>query len=409
MKGGLFSDVFVAIDVGTTKICVLVARHMGDSFEIIGIGKSPSHGLKKGMVVDITKTVQSIKQAVAEAQLMAGCTIESAIIGISGSHIKSFTSHGIVPIKRGEITQNDVDNVLASARAVSVPEDQQILHVLPQYYVIDGQDRVYEPLGMFGIRLEAYVHIITGSIASVQNLIKCCEMAGVKVTDIVLEQLASAAAVLSPDERQLGVGIVDIGGGTSDIAIYQNGAIKFTAVIPIAGNQFTSDVAIGLRTTITEAERVKKEFGTIFVTEEQKEGYFELAGLDGEKQVAFIDQLVSIIRPRGQELLTLVQHTVVKNNLSPFITAGFVLTGGGSLLTGFPIAAQQILKVPIRLGKPRLQSMLLPSLEHPMYATGYGLLLCGMKKRDTATVDSLTLSGIGKIMTRMKSWISDFF
>jgi cell division protein FtsA len=410
MKRGLFSDIVATIDIGTTKIFVIIARYFGnESFEIIGIGQAPSQGLKKGMVVDIAQTVHSIKQAVAEAQLMAGCTIDSAVIGISGSHIQSFTSQAVVPIKKGEVTQADIDHVLSFAKAVAIGEDQQILHVLPQYYRIDGQEQLYQPLGMYGVRLEVYAHVITGSVASVQNLIKCCQMAGIAASDIVLEQLASAQAVLSADERQMGVGIVDIGGGTCDVAIYQHGAIKFTAVIPVAGNQFTNDVAVGLHTTISQAEQIKKEYGCLFLTKELEDRYFMVESIGGGSENIFIDQLISILRPRTIELLQLVKQIIDKNNLHSFITAGFVLTGGGALLTGLPLLAQQLLKVPVRIGKPRVTSVAYPTIEHPMYATGYGLLLCAVKKRDTANGQALTLSTISRLAIAMKSWISDLF
>ncbi len=251
-----------SIDVGTTKICVLIAQHLdGDQVEILGIGKAPSDGLRKGVVVDIAKTIRSIRLAVQEAELMAGVKIEFAAVGISGAHITTCNSHGVVPIKRGDITQQDIDSALAAAQAISILNGQQILHVLPQYFVIDGTERVHDPLGMHGVRLEVQAHIILGATASVQNLVKCCEAAGVKVDDIILEQLASGQAVLSSDERQLGVGVLDIGGGTSDLAIYQDGSIRHTKVIPIAGNHFTHDLAIGLRTTIEDAERVKVQYG----------------------------------------------------------------------------------------------------------------------------------------------------
>ena len=260
MAKGFNDKIIVSIDVGTTKICVLVAQILDNNhFEVIGVGKSPSHGLKKGVVVDIGKTIHSIKAAVREAELMTGISISAASVGISGGHIKSINSQGVVPVKHAEIYQSDVHNVLAAARAIPIPEGMQILHVLPQFFVIDSHTRIHNPVGMHGIRLEVQAHIIMGAIASVQNLIKCCELAGVKVTDIILEQLASAHAVLSEDERNLGVCMLDIGGGTSDFAVYQHNSIVHTMVLPIAGNHFTNDLAVGLRTTIQEAERIKKE------------------------------------------------------------------------------------------------------------------------------------------------------
>src|SRR5579871_6389307 len=250
----IFSDrLLVAIDVGTTKICVIVAQQLDNqAVEVVGIGKAPSDGLRKGVVVDVAKTIQSIKAAVKEAEIMAGIEIDAASIGISGGHIQSVNSHGVVPLRRGEIRLQDIENVIAAAKAIPVPEGQQILHVLPQYFMVDSHNKVHYPLGMHGIRLEVMAHIILGATASVQNLVKCCETAGIKVTDIVLEQLASAQAVLSPDERELGIAVLDIGGGTSDLALYQQNNIRHTKVIPVAGNHFTNDIAVGLRTTRKE-------------------------------------------------------------------------------------------------------------------------------------------------------------
>lgn len=408
MKRNVFSNVITAIDIGTTKICVLIAkRHTHDMLEIIGIGKAASHGLRKGVVVDIAKTVNSIKQAINEAQVMAGYSIETASIGISGSHIKSFNSEGAVPIKRGEVTHNDIATVLASAKAIAIPEGQQILHVLPQYFIIDDNERIHDPLGMYGIRLEAKVHIITGAVACVQNLIKCCELAGVQVTDIVLEQIASASAVLSNDERTLGVGVLDIGGGTSDLALYRNNGITYTAVFPVAGNQFTQDVAIGLQTTLQDAERIKKEYG--IVSTNWQETFFKTESLSqlGQREVP-ISELYAIVQPRAEELLMLVKKTLEQQQLYSVITAGFVLTGGGSMLAGFKDLAQEILGVSVRIGKPRLTSSILSTLDNPIYATGYGLLLQALKKEDTTT-DRLSGPLVSRVVARMKSWVSDFF
>ncbi|MBI2774415.1 cell division protein FtsA [Candidatus Dependentiae bacterium] len=408
MKGNIFSELIVAIDIGTTKICVLVAQQQADgTLEIVGIGNSPSHGLKKGVVVDIAKTVQSIKLAVSEAQLMAGCTIDRACIGISGSHIKSLSSQGVVPIKRGQISHQDIANVLAAAQAIALPEGQQILHVLPHYFVIDGNERINDPFGMYGVRLEANVHIITGGTASAQNLINCCESAGIKVTDIVLEQLASAAAVLSPDERELGVGMLDIGGGTSDLALYAHGAIRYTHVIPVAGNQFTNDLAVGLQTTLIEAERIKKEFGS--VQEIDNNEIINVASLqDGQTHDVWLPELSGILRPRATELLMMVKQIIDSKQLNQTITAGFVLTGGGSLLNGLVPLAHEILKVPVRIGRPRLDHTNFITLTTPLYATGYGLLLHALQKSNTST-DGISGPLVSRMVARMKSWVSDFF
>lgn len=412
MKGKIFSDTpIVAIDVGTTKICVLVAQPVAhNDLEIIGIGKAPSHGLQKGVVVDIAKTVHSIKQAVQEAELMAGCKIESACIGISGSHIQSLTSKGMVPIKRSEVTRQDIANVITSAKAVPIAEGQQILHILPQYFMVDSDERVHDPVGMHGMRLEGQVHIITGSLSHVQNLVKCCQMAGVAATDIVLEQLASALAVLSPDERQLGVGLLDIGGGTSDLVLYYNSSIFYTMVVPVAGNHFTNDLALGLRTTLADAERIKKQHGFVYKQAVETDGFTPVESVEGgTTRHVMYSELSAILQPRAEELLLLVQRDLDQHNLTSFMPAGMVLTGGGSLLTGMQELATEIFAAPVRVGTPHVQHTLLESLNNPIYATGYGLLLHILHQQGAVAIDKLSGPLVMRIATRMKSWVSDFF
>ena len=403
--------IIVSIDVGTTKICVLVAHVLeGEAFEIIGVGKSPSDGLKKGVVVDIAKTVHSIKNAIKEAEIMAGISIESASVGISGGHIHSLNSHGLVPLKHGEVKPFDITNVLAAARAIHIPEGQQILHVLPQYFIIDGHDRVQDPLGMHGIRLEVQAHIILGGIASVQNLIKCCELAGVKVTDIILEQLASGDAVLSDDERQLGVAVLDIGGGTSDLALYQQGNIRHTMVLPLAGNHFTNDVAVGLRTTLKEAERIKKQYGYVYSAFATGDDLMEVEAVQGaEKQIIQITDMNLILQARAQEIFLLVQQEITTRQLQTFMRTGMVLTGGGSLLGGIKELAEQIFKVPVRIGSPRVGYQLPELLDSPIFATGYGLLINTLRREQHGGIDSLSGPLVKRIFVRMKSWVSDFF
>ncbi|HSW73898.1 MAG TPA: cell division protein FtsA [Candidatus Limnocylindria bacterium] len=411
--GKLFSDrIVTAIDIGTTKICVIIAQHLDNGrVEILGIGKSPSDGLRKGVVVDVGKTIYSIKTAVKEAELMAGFAIESAYIGISGGHIQSLNSQGIVPIKRGEIRLTDIENVMSAARAIPIPEGQQILHVLPQYFVIDGHERVHYPLGMHGIRLEVNTHIILGAIASVQNLVKCCEMAGIKVKDIILEQLASAQAVLSPDERELGIAVLDIGGGTSDLALYQHGNIRHTMVLPVAGNHFTNDVAVGLRTTLKEAERIKHAYGYAALELLEKDELIEIEMVQGnQKHIVCVSELVGILEPRARELLVLVHKEITKHKLQPFMPAGLVLTGGSSLLRGMHDVAHKIFDIPVRIGHVRVTYDLPESLSSPMYATGYGLILYAVQQMHKELPGDTTQGPLSKrIAARMKSWVSDFF
>lgn len=408
----MFGDrMVISIDVGTTKICVLVAQCLGgERLEIVGVGKAPSMGLRKGVVVDVGQAVRSIRQAVKEAELMAGITIDSAYVGISGGHITSVNSHGVVPVKRGQIDQGDVERALAAARAVPIEQDYQILHVLPQYFVIDARDKVTTPVGMHGIRLEVQAHLIMGAVASVQNLVHCCQMAGVKVKDIVLEQLASADAVLSQDERELGVAVLDIGGGTSDLALYQHGSIRHTMVLPVAGNHFTNDVAIGLRTTLGDAERIKKECGSVHMDALAIEELVEIEMVQGtDRQLVRVRDLVAILQPRAHELLRLVHQEITTKQLLSFMPAGLVLTGGGSLLRGMDYSAQSFfLDFPIRVGNPRIDFEAPHSLRSPMYATGYGLLVHALKKQN-----SVFGAAHGPVYKRvfesMKSWVADFF
>lgn len=407
----VFSDIIVSLDVGTTKICALVARKKNDgSIEILGVGKAPSHGLKKGLVVDINKTVDSIKAAVQEAELVSGYPIESATIGVSGSHIRSLNSRGAIPIKHHEVRESDITHVLEAAKAVAIPEGQQVLHVLPQFYSIDGQEPVLNPTNMAGIRLEAQVHIITGSITCVQNLVTCCQMAGIKINDVVLEQLASARAVLTPDEYELGVGLLDIGGGTSDFAIYQHGSIRHTMVIPVAGNHFTNDLAVGLRTTLSEAEAVKKEYGMHGGCTNAPDRLLTVKKIySNETQLVPQAQLVFIMQPRAQELFKLLNREIEQYRLTSLMTTGLVLTGGSSLLAGIATIAQQELKMPIRIGIPKTGTILPESLDHPLYATGYGLLLFAFDNKIHTSRDQIQSNAAFGALIRMKSWINDFF
>lgn len=406
----IMDEVIVAIDVGTTKICVLVARKVAGTLDIIGIGKSPSYGLQKGVVVDVAKTIHSIALAVKEAEIMAGISIESAYIGISGGHVGSCNSSGVVPIKKGQIQERDVVAVLEAARAIALPEGRQILHILPQYFVIDGTERVQEPVGMHGVRLEVQAHLITGSIASVQNLIKCCQSAGVQVKDIILEQLASADAVLSDDERELGVAILDIGGGTSDLAVYHNTSIRHTMVLPVAGNHVTNDIAIGLRIMKDEAERIKKRYGVASIDLIEVDTFIEVELMQGQdRQIVLLSDLTRIIEPRIEELFTLINNEIVRHDLLVYMTNGLVLTGGGALLQGANIIAERIFSCPVRIGKPSLLFDLVETLQSPLYATGYGILIHVLKNEEKVRRYSAQGPVVKRVFERMKSWVSEFF
>ncbi len=419
MVGKFLGKILVAIDVGTTKICVLVASiSKGGRVSIIGMGQHPSIGLKKGVVVNIKQTVESIRKAVKKAEEMSGVKIDSAVIGISGGHIKSFNSTGVVAIKGGEVTSYDIDRVIDAARAVAISKDHEILHVLPQYFRVDGQDYVLDSLGMYGVRLESQVHIITGAISSAQNLIKACELAGVRVKDIVLEQLASAEAVLTPSERELGVGILDIGGGTSDFAVYREGRIVHTKVLPFAGNHFTNDLAVGLGIPIEEAERLKIMYG--FVEEEK---YLELdtdkikvdLGYEGGHRNIETYTLYEILNPRAEEIFDLLLSEIIKYKLLNFIPAGLVLTGGGSLMRGIRELAIHKLKTNVRLGIPSIfseEDNLLETpdiLKSPIYATAYGLILYALNGKSYEAGYPCKDSVFRNVFERMKSWIWDIF
>lgn len=406
-------EIITAIDIGTTKICVLIARPLLDgTLEIVGIGKTNSQGLAKGVVVDIAKTIHSIDIAVKEAELMAGVMVESACIGIAGGHIKSFNSHGVIPIPKGDVRASDMEAALAAARAISIPEGQQILHVLPQYFIIDSREKIHDPLGMHGIRLEVQAHIITGAVASVYNLISCCKQLGITVTEVILEQIASAHAVLSDDEKKLGVGVLDIGGGTSDFAVYQENSIRHTMVLPMAGNHFTNDIAIGLRTTLADAERIKKEYGVAHsqaITTDYEE-LVEIECVQGhEKQIINTLDIISIIEPRAYELISLINDEISARHLKHCMRTGLVLTGGGSLLKGLDSLAEKILKMPVHIGLPRHTFCLPELLESPIYATSYGLLVFALKQRDQKHLIHHDQPLHKRLLQTMKSWVLDFF
>lgn len=407
----VFHSLMTSIDIGTTKISVLIAQKISDDqIVIIGIGKAPSYGLEKGVVVDIAKTVDSIKQAVKEAELMAGCSITSAYIGVSGSHIQSFNTHGVVPIKRSQVQSSDIQAVLATAQAVSIEEGQKILHALPQYFIIDGKERVSNPLKLHGVRLEAEVHVITGSIASMQNLITCCELAGVTVKDIVLEQLASAEGVLSSDEQILGVGVLDIGGGTSDFAVYQEGSIRYTKVLPIAGNHFTKDLAVGLHATLQDAERIKRDFGNVAHILHPHMEELEIESVHGSVIHKVSKQHVDyILHARALELFKMLQKDIQKSSMFSMMTAGLVITGGGSLLQGIDELAGNVLSLPIRIGKPRMQDNSLDTLLNPIYATGYGLLQYALSKNKLVSFENMDGPIGRRVFAKMKTWVDKFF
>ncbi len=399
-------NLIVALDVGTSKVVAIVGEVSSDrEIEIIGIGSHPSRGLKKGVVVNIESTVQSIQRAIEEAELMAGCEIHSVFAGIAGSHIRSHNSHGIVAIKEKEVTQGDVDRVIDAARAVAIPADQKILHILPQEYIIDNQEGIREPIGMSGVRMEAKVHLVTGAVSAAQNVVKCVERCGLAVDDIILEQIASANAVLLDDEKELGVCLVDIGGGTTDIAVYADGSIRHTAVIPIAGDQVTNDIAVALRTPTQHAEEIKLKYACALT---------QLAGADEMIEVPSVGDrpsrrlarqtLAEVVEPRYEELFSLVQAELRKSGFEDLCAAGVVLTGGSAKMEGAVDLAEEIFHMPVRLGVPQGVTGLMDVIRNPIYATGVGLLLFGRDYRGQALLTEGKGGVIGGIWHRMKSW-----
>jgi len=406
MKTNPLTEYVAAIDIGTSKICVLVGRVQPQGVvEVIGIGRQPSHGVKKGVIVNVSATVESLKKALHEACSQAGVTPQQAVVGISGGHIKSFNAVGVVGISRPDVTQYDIDRVVEMAKAVSLPQDREILHVLPQYFRVDGQEQVQDSLGMRGMRLEAHVHIVTGAITSAQSIIRVVELAGIPVVDIVLEQLASAQAVLTAAEQDLGVALLDIGAGTSDFAIYKDGRIRYSKVLPIGGNHFTNDLAIGLGLSVPAAEELKKKYGCV------------IPRVYAEPRVDSIDllEMFGMLEPRAQELFSFVKEEIEHNRLASLMPAGFVLTGGGSLLAGFRELVQAQVTVPVRIGSPRYYFMPaeeergVPAvLRSPEYATAYGLLAFALKDAKIFWKNTSEAPLLSRVLQRMKTWVYDF-
>ncbi len=401
----------VGLDIGTSKVVAIVGEiSPDDGIDIIGIGSHPSKGLKKGVVVNIESTVHSIQRAVEEAELMAGCQIHSVYAGIAGSHIRSLNSHGIVAIRDKEVTPSDVERVIDAARAVAIPADQKMLHILPQEYVIDDQDGIREPIGMCGVRLEAKVHMVTGAVSAAQNIIKCVRRCGLEVDDIILEQLASSYSVLTEDEKDLGVCLVDIGGGTTDIAVFTEGSIRHTAVIPIAGDQVTNDIAVALRTPTQYAEDIKIKYACALRQLASSDENIEVPSVGDRPPRRLARQtLAEVIEPRYEELLALVQAELRRSGFEDLIAAGIVLTGGSSKIEGLVDLAEEVFHMPVRLGVPQSITGLVDVVRNPIYATGVGLLLFGHQNRARRNYDPDIGRGVRGVWERMKSWFQGNF
>ena len=404
-------NLIVGLDIGTSKVAAIVGTVSPENtVEVIGIGSSASRGLKRGVVVDIDSTVESIRRAVEEAELMAACEINHVYAGIAGGHIKSYNSHGIVAIRDKEVAKMDVDRVIDAARALAIPADQKVLHVLPQEFLIDKEEGIRQPIGMSGVRLEAKVHLVTGAVSAAQNIIKCIRKCGLDVHDMVLEQLASSYSVLTDDEKELGICLVDIGGGTSDIAIFCGGAIQHTAVIPIAGAQATNDIAISLRTPTQHAEEIKIKYACALSQLANPDETIEVPSVGDRPPRRLARQtLAEVVESRYEELFTMVQDELSRSGFEELIAAGIVLTGGSSKMEGAVELAEEIFHVPVRLGFPQYVEGLVDVVRNPIHATGVGLLLYGMQAT-AGKADGLTATtDVAVVLAKMKSWFQGQF
>jgi len=411
MAGLADNNLTVGLDIGTSKVVAIVGKRNDEGLvEIVGIGSHASKGLKRGVVVNIETTVNAIQRAIEEAELMAGCQIHSVYAGIAGSHVRSMNSHGIVAVREREVVQADIDRVIDAAQAVAIPADQKILHILPQEYVIDSQEGIKEPLGMSGVRLEAKVHLVTCAVNAAQNIEKCVQKCGLEVDDIILEQLASSYAVLTDDEKELGVCVVDIGGGTTDIAIFTGGSIRHTAVIPIAGDQVTNDIAMALRTPTQNAEEIKIKYACALT---------QLAGAEETIKVPSVGDrpprdlsrqaLAEVVEPRYEELFTLIQSELRRSGFEDVIAAGIVLTGGTSKMEGVVELAEEIFHMPVRLASPQGVAGLSDVVNNPMYATGVGLLMYGLQQQESGGTTPVKAEDGESLMEKIKNWFTGNF
>ncbi|NQT54726.1 MAG: cell division protein FtsA [Desulfobacteraceae bacterium] len=401
--------IIVGLDIGTTKICAVVGEAQPDGVEIIGMGSHPSEGLRKGVVINIDNTVNSIKEAIEEAETMAGCEISSVYAGIAGGHIKGFNSHGVIGLREKEVKKKDVDRVIEAAKAVAIPMDREVIHTLVQEFIVDDQDGILDPLGMSGVRLEAKIHIVTGAVTSAQNIIKCANRAGLDVHDIILQSLASSEAVLSKEERNLGAALIDFGGGTTDIAVFSRGSIKHTWVLSLGGDNLTYDIAIGLRTPKLEAEKIKIKYGCGLSALINKDETIEVPDVGGRKPRVLSRQILGeILEPRVEEIFYLIYRELMQSGYEDMMNSGVVVTGGSAELPGVPEMAEQIFNTPARVGYPQGISGLVEIVNKPMYATAVGLVLYGAKTGKKGKKFRIRDNNIfHSVMDRMKRWFKD--
>lgn len=407
------SELIVGLDIGTTKICAVVGE-LAESgvVEVVGIGTAVCAGMRKGVVVNIEQTVRSIRTAIEAAELMAGCEIHSVYVGIAGGHINGINSHGVIAISGGEVTQRDIDRALDAARAVNIPADREVIHILPQEYIVDNQRGIADPLGMAGVRLEVKVHIVTGAVSSAQNIVRSCHRSDVEVSNIALESLASAKAVLTDEEREIGVALVDLGGGTSDIAIFVNGSIKHTAVLALGGQNLSNDIAFGLRTPMAEAERIKRRYGCALTDLVRNDEYIEVPSVGGRESRRLSRRvLAEICEPRMEEILRLVDQIIVRSGYKDMIGAGIVLTGGASLIEGCRELGEDVFNLSTRIGYPRNVGGLKDVVNNPKFSTAVGLLRYGAEKETSGQKKfptSRNETGIFEsVLKRMKKWFAD--
>ncbi|MFH2057303.1 MAG: cell division protein FtsA [Pseudomonadota bacterium] len=400
--------IIVGLDIGTTKICAVVGEMLENEINIIGVGSHPSTGLRKGSVVNIESTVDSIKKAVEEAELMAGCDISSVYVGIAGNHIKGLNSHGIIAIKGREITDHDVERVIDAAKAVAIPTDREILHVIPQEFIVDDMESIQNPVGMTAIRLEARVHIVTGAVSSARNVVKCCNKAGLEVCDIALESLASGEAVLTAEEKELGCLIADMGGGTTDLALFKDNNLRFIYELTLGGHNLTNDISIGLRTPLPEAEKIKIEHGTCLPSNVRSGATIEVPAVGGrEPKKLSKGILAEILEPRVEEIFSLLKQELFSNGLENSFPAGFVLTGGSAVLDGITEIAESVFNVPVRIGEPNKIGGLKDIVKNPAYATGVGLVIFGSSASCKMSTKDQETQGFSRILNKMKQWFKD--
>ena len=400
--------IIVGLDIGTTKITAVVGEMLDNEINIIGVGSHPSTGLRKGSVVNIESTVDSIRKAVEEAELMAGCDISSVYVGIAGNHIKGFNSHGIIAIKGREILENDVERVIDAAKAVAIPTDREILHVIPQEFIVDDMESIQNPVGMTAIRLEAKIHIVTGAVSSARNIIKCCNKAGLEVCDVVLESLASGQAVLTNEEKELGCMLADMGGGTTDLALFKDNNVKFIYELTVGGHNLTNDISIGLRTPLPEAEKIKIEHGTCVPQNVRSGATIEVPAVGGRAPKKLSKGILAeILEPRVDEIFSLLKKEIFSNGLENSFPAGFVLTGGSVVLDGISEIAESVFNVPVRIGEPNNIGGLKDIVKNPAYATGVGLVIFGSDASCKIDFKETDAHGLNTILNRMKQWFKD--